>query len=144
MNFREKNKQSYHPLCIILFVLDLLPLEAVQQIPRTTQNDWKNKNFQQTAGFSFCALYLKHFDQVAFAHKYTFTRYTLSVAIDIQKTFLHITQSSLIYKKLLRSKASDIIEHITTLAHKGFSIAKACQLFGINDSWYYYHKAKIN
>jgi hypothetical protein len=89
-------------------------------------------------------LYIQHFDDVIFAHKYTFTRYTLRIAMDIQKTLLTITQSSLLYKKLLRTQADKIIEHITTLALKGFTVDKACKLFGLQPSWYYYHKRIIN
>lgn len=138
------HKNNYHPLFIVLFVLDLLPHEAVQQIPRTTRNEWKNKNLQKTFGFSFCALYIKYFDDVVFAHKYTFSRYAFSIIIDIQKTFLSITQNALLYKKLLRTQAHNIVEHITTIALKGFSVKQACKLFGIKKSWYQYHKRKIN
>lgn len=138
------HKNNYHPLFIVLFVLDLLPHEAVQQIPRTTRNEWHKKDLQKSFGYSFCALYIKHFNDVAFAHKYSFTRYTLSVAISIQKTFLTITQNTLLYKKLLRTQAHNIVEHITTLAQKGFSVKQSCKLFGIKASWYFYHKRKIN
>jgi hypothetical protein len=137
-------KNSYHPLFIILFVLDLLPYEVVQTIPRATRLDWSKRNLQNCFGQVHCALYLKHFTDVAYAHKYSFTRYTLTTAITIQKTFLAITQGSQLYKKLLRTQAYNIIEHITTLAHKGFTVAKACQLFGLKTSWYHYHKRKIN
>jgi putative transposase len=138
------HKNQYHPLFIILYVLDLLPYQAAQQIPRTTRNDWKQKKFEHSFGFTHCALYLKHFNDVAYAHKYSFTRYTLSIAIQIQKTFLAITQQSSQYKKLLRTQAHNIVEHITTLALKGFSVAQACKLFGLKTSWYHYHKRKIN
>jgi len=140
----QHHKNNYHPLFIVLFVLDLLPHEAVKQIPRTTRNEWKNKNLQKTFGFSFCALYIKYFDDVVFAHKYTFSRYAFSIVIDIQKTFLAITQKATLYKKLLRTQAHNIVEHITTLALKGFSVKQACKLFGLKKSWYQYHKRKIN
>jgi hypothetical protein len=137
-------KNSYHPLFVILYVLDLLPYEAAQQIPRTTRNEWKNKNLEKCFGFQYCALYLKHFDDVAYAHKYSFTRYTLTAAITIQKTLLAITQQATLYKKLLRTQKENITTHITTLALKGFTVAKACKLFGLQPSWYYYHKRSIN
>jgi hypothetical protein len=89
-------------------------------------------------------MYLKHFNDVAYAHKYSFTRYTLTTAIAIQKTLLAITQHSLLYKKLLRAQAGNIVEHITALAHKGLTVPKACKLFGLKASWYHYHKQKIN
>jgi hypothetical protein len=140
----QQHKNNYHPLFTILFLLNLLPYEVVQQIPRTTQNDWKNKNFENCFGFVHCALYIKHFNDVAYAHKYSFTRYTLSIAISIQKTLLTITQQSNLYKKLLRTQKHNIVEHITTLAHKGFSVAQACKLFGLKASWYHYHKRQMN
>jgi hypothetical protein len=140
----QHHRNNYHPLFTILFVLDLLPHEAVRQIPRTTQSDWKHKKYETAFGFCFCALYLKHFSDVAYAHKYSFTRYTLSVAIGIQKTLLAITQQSNIYKKLLRTQKENIVAHIATLAHKGFSVAQACKLFGLKTSWYHYHKRIIN
>lgn len=76
-------------------------------------------------------MYLKYFNDVRFAHQYTFTRYTLSIAVQIQQTFLAITQSSLLYKKLLRTQSENIITHITTLVKKGFTLASACKLFGL-------------
>jgi hypothetical protein len=142
--FMHHHKNHYHPLFTILFILDLLPYEVVQQIPRTTRKDWKQKNFEHSFGFAHCTLYLKHFNDVAYAHKYSFTRYTLSIAIQIQKTLLAITQQSSLYKKLLRTQKQNIIEHITNLARKGFSVTQACKLFGLKTSWYHYHKRIIN
>ncbi len=55
-----------------------------------------------------------------------------------------ITQHHSLYKKLMRTQANSIVRHINTLAHKGFSVAKACKLFGLKTSWYNYHKRKIN
>jgi hypothetical protein len=140
----QQTKNSYHPLFVILFVLDLLPYEVTQQIPRTTRLTWNKKDLQQTYGHQHCSLYLKHFNDVAYAHKYSFTRYTLATAIAIQKTLLAITQQSTLYKKILRTQKENIIEHITTLALKGFTVAKACKLFALQPSWYYYHKRILN
>jgi hypothetical protein len=137
-------KNNYHPLFIILYLFDLLPYEIVQQIPRTTRNEWEHKHLENCFGFEHCALYTKHFNDVAFAHKYKFTRYTLGITNAIQKTLLTITQHSDLYKKLLRTQKNNIVEHITTLAFKGFTVAKACKLFGLQSNWYYYHKRIIN
>lgn len=140
----NNHKNSYHPLFIVLFVLDLLPHEVIQQIPKSTRNDWDKRKLEQAFGYQFCTLYMKHFNDVAYAYKYSFTRYTLAIAIGIKKTMVAITGNHTLYKKLMRSQANGIIEHINTLAHKGFSVAKACKLFGLKTSWYNYHKRKIN
>lgn len=137
-------KNDYHPLIILLFLLDMLPFEVVKQIPRTTLNDWKKKSLEQCFGASHCAIYVKHFNDVSYAYKYSFTRHALSIAICIQKTLQTITSQNKLYKKILRTQKSNIIEHITTLAQKGFTTNKACKLFGIKPSWYLYHKQKLN
>jgi hypothetical protein len=145
MTYIENNrhKEIYHPLFVILFIMELLPKEAIDKIPPNTKKYWRNKNLQNTFGAEYCALYIKHFNDVSYAHKYTFVRQTFYTALAIQKTFLEITENSLQYKKLIRSKASNIVQHITTLVNKGFSLKHACKLFGIKKSWYHYHKRKI-
>jgi hypothetical protein len=140
----QHHKNRYHPLFTILFMLDLLPYEVAQQIPRTTRLTWNKKNLAQTYGHQHCGLYLKHFEDVAFAHQYKWIRYTLAITTEIQKTLLTITTQTTLYKKLLRAQKENIIEHITALALKGFTVVKACKLFGLKPSWYYYHKRIID
>jgi hypothetical protein len=137
-------KNHYHPIFTMLYKMQLLPHDVLVNIPYATRNDWQHRNLQTYEGAEHCALYEKHFQNLAQAHKYTYTRYTLNIALAIIKTFVSITDSSLIYKKLLRSKAQDIVQHITTLARKGFSVKQACKLFAIKPSWYNYHKRKLD
>lgn len=139
----NRTKEVYHPLFVILFMLDLLPKEVVDKIPANTKKYWKNKNLQNTFGVEYCTIYIEQFNNVSSAYKYTFSRYTLTTALTIQKTILDIVENSWQYKKLIRFKATEIVQHITTLVHKGFSLKQACKIFGIKKSWYHYHKQKI-
>ena len=139
----KRHKKKYHPLFSLLFILKLLPSETIKEIPRTTKNDWKKRKIDDCFGFEYCAIYIKHFDNIAHACKYSLKRYTLSACVSIKKTLLAIT-NNLTYKKLLRTKRYDIVSHITALYQKGFSVPKACKLFGIPSSWYYYHKRIVN
>jgi hypothetical protein len=122
----------------------LLPHDIVKQIPYSTRNEWQHKDLQHCAGAEYCTIYTTHFENLAAAHKYTYTRYTLGIALAIINTFVSIADNSLTYKKLLRTKADEIVVHITNLARKGFSVKQACKLFGIKASWYNYHKRKLD
>lgn len=140
----ERRKNTYHPLFTILFIQELLPKEVAQQIPSSTRNDWNHKQLENYKGAEHCTIYTSQFNSLTKAHKYTYTRYTLTIMISILNTFIDIAENSLVYKKLLRTKANEIIQHITNLAQKGFSVKQACHIFGIKKSWYQYHKRKIN
>ena len=83
-------KNCYHPLFVMLYVLKLLPLEVAVQIPKSTRQDWDNRNYEGAYGFEHCGLYIKQFNDVSYAHRFTFTRYVLTTAIGIQKTFLEV------------------------------------------------------
>jgi hypothetical protein len=142
-NITAHHKNIYHPLFILLYVMNLLPKEVIQTIPPNTRKNWNKKILENSVGFQFCAIYIKHFDDVVFAHKHIFTRQVLSVTIEIQKTFLAITQNSILYKKLLRTQAENIVNNITAITKKGVPLTTACKLFGLKVSWYQYHKRKI-
>lgn len=139
----KHHKNNYHPLMPILFRANILTTEVIKQIPRSTRHAWHKNDFSDAYGFQYCALYAKHFNNVARAHKYTFTRYIATISNAILGTLLAMMDSQA-YKKLCRTQAHRIVQHITDLALKGFSLKKACKLFGVNSSWYQYHKRKIN
>jgi hypothetical protein len=140
----RRPKNNYHPIFAMLYMLKLLPHEVAIEIPNSTRNDWQHKDLEKCTGAEHCTLYAKQFEDVAKAHKYTYTRYTLGIALAIIKTFIDIADNSLLYKKLLRTKADELVAHITNLVRKGFNVKLACKLFGIKVSWYKYHKRKLD
>lgn len=50
---QTRTRQSYHPYVLIAFYLNILPKHLLIQIPRSTRNDWKQKNLEQFFGYDW-------------------------------------------------------------------------------------------
>ncbi len=97
---------------ILLYRFQLLTHEDILSIPKSTRQDWDKKNLEQCFGYTNCAIYIQHFQDMRFAHKYSFTRYTLQTSIAIQKTIITLFGQSKEYKKLMRQNATSKVRMI--------------------------------
>lgn len=52
-------KRNYHPLVIILFVGGMLSIEELNQLSKTTKNNWKQFEHENYFGYQWVEKYLK-------------------------------------------------------------------------------------
>jgi hypothetical protein len=105
MSSVHRPKNNYHPIFAMLYMLKLLPHEVAIKIPSSTRSDWQHKDLEKCTRAEHCTLYTKQFEDIATAHKYIYTRYTLCIALAVIKTLIDITDNSLLYKKTTAHKS---------------------------------------
>lgn len=139
-----QGKQKHHPLVILLYTSNMLPKEALQEIPRTTKFHWNSFNHEDYYGHQWAKDYIEQLDEIkdVFKSKYAFR--AVRTLLKTRKEFYSMLGELKHHKKLLKLHADSIIASVEDMAQfAGLTVKQACKYYGISKDWYYNEKNKI-
>jgi hypothetical protein len=136
-------KRKYHPLIVLLYHSKMLTPEQIQQIPRTTRNDWNHFLHQDYYGYDLAKDYIDDFEHIKTVLTNKHLKFGMKMLCSMSAGYKDLISSIEKSKKLMRENALQITSSIELIAQKGnVSLKKAANLFGVSKAWYYRHRSK--
>lgn len=121
----------------------MLTPEQIQQIPRTTRNDWKQFSHNEYYGYELAKNYIDDFDHIKTVLTNKHLKFGMKMLCSMSAGYKDLLSSIEKSKKLMRENALQLTTSIELIARKGnVSIKKASALFGVSKAWYYRHRTK--
>ncbi len=137
------HKRSYHPMLIVLFHLQLLDKELLQNIPPSTKTYWKQTLQENQFGYVAIAAYMQKHEDIRSVYTskllFRFMRFSCRIydGFSQMKTLLPKT-------KFIKRAVEKISVHVVSALAQKTSVALASRVMGFSKQTYYRLRAQIS
>src|ERR1035437_3745146 len=124
-------KRCYHPLVIFFYYSNLLSLEQLGQIPKTTLDYWRCQKHTDLFGYEWVKLFFDQHDDFNRIQKQKIIFKSMRLCLRLFDTFSVMTSGIRGYKRLLKNNIPVIINTIDYLSFE-IPFEKVCRIFNIS------------
>jgi hypothetical protein len=137
-------KRTYHPLIILLYKSNILSLEQIKSIPRTTRWVWDNTELSNNFGGEWASEYMIQFNDIKLVYSKKYFYKSIRLICKLNESYHQLLTESNLKIKLIRKHKNTIVNQIDGLMKATkISVTQVCKLLKVNYQWYYRQKNKI-